>query len=29
MTQTASVEHRMLLDTIERFCREVLAPKAA
>ncbi len=29
MTQTASVEHRMLLDTIERFCREVLAPRAA
>jgi alkylation response protein AidB-like acyl-CoA dehydrogenase len=29
MTQIVSVEHRMLLDTIERFCREVLAPKAA
>jgi alkylation response protein AidB-like acyl-CoA dehydrogenase len=29
MTQTVSAEHRLLLDTIGRFCREVLAPKAA
>jgi alkylation response protein AidB-like acyl-CoA dehydrogenase len=29
MTRIVSPEHRMLLDTFGRFCREVLAPKAA